>query len=132
MDLDVDTLSPEPVYEQIVRQIQQGVQQGTLASGTPLPSIRQLAIDLALNQNTVARAYKILETHRVIRTAGRKGTFVHSDASTHIDSRNSRDAIYKLGELVASLAEKGLSAKEIEAAFRAAMGSIRKKSAGPA
>jgi GntR family transcriptional regulator len=129
MDLDIDVASPEPVYEQIVRQIQQGVQQGQLAAGTALPSIRQLAIDLDLNQNTVARAYKILESHRVIRTAGRKGTFVHSDASTHIDNRNSQDASYKIGELVASLVDRGLSVREIEAAFRVALGSARKKTA---
>jgi len=121
MDLEIDVSSLEAVYEQIVRQIQQGVQQGTLAPGTALPSIRQLADDLDLNHNTVARAYKILETNRVIRTAGRKGTFIHGDASSHIHSRNSHDAAYQMNELVTALFEKGLSKVQIEAVFKTAL-----------
>ncbi len=127
MNLDIDVSSPEPVYEQIVRQIQSGVQRGELSPGAALPSIRQLAVDLDLTPNTVARAYQILEGNRVIRTAGRKGTFVHSDATTHIRNRNSQDAIYQISELVATLARKGLSIKQIEVAFRTAVGTMREK-----
>lgn len=127
MNLDIDISSPEPVYEQIVRQIQTGVQQGVLAPGTPLPSIRQLAVDLDLTPNTVARAYQILESHRVIRTAGRKGTFVNTDATTHVRNRNNQDATYQLGELIVALAKKGLSIRQIETAFRTAIGTMREK-----
>jgi GntR family transcriptional regulator len=129
MDLEIDLASPEPVYEQIVRQVELGIQQGLLAPGEALPSIRQLALDLDLNHNTVARAYGILESNRVIRTAGRKGTFVNNGASAHIDGRNGRDAIYQLGELVGSLANRGLTVKEIEDAFRVAVASLRKRDA---
>ncbi|HEV7815416.1 MAG TPA: GntR family transcriptional regulator [Janthinobacterium sp.] len=117
MDLDIDVSSPEAVYEQIVRQIQLGVQLGKLAPGMPLPSIRQFAGDLDLNPNTVAKAYKILENNRVIRTAGRKGTFISPDAASHVDSRNRQDAIYLTGQLVRGLLEKGLTAEQIKAAF---------------
>jgi|SRR5580658_1662358 GntR family transcriptional regulator len=99
MDLEIDVSSPEPVYEQIVRQIEHGVQAGLLSASEALPSIRQLALDLDLNHNTVARAYKLLENNRVIRTAGRKGTFVRDDATTHIDGRNGREAVFRLDEL---------------------------------
>jgi DNA-binding transcriptional regulator YhcF (GntR family) len=92
-----------------------------------LPSVRQLARDLDLNPNTVARAYRILETNRVIRTAGRKGTFVHVDAPSQIQSRNGQDALYQLTELVRSLARKGLSVRQIEAAFRSALETVRAK-----
>ncbi len=127
MDLQIDVASPVPVYEQIILQIQSGVQEGQLVPGTALPSIRQLAHDLDLNPNTVARAYRILETQRVIRTAGRRGTFVHTDARSQIRSRNGQDAIYQLTELVTSLANKGLSVRQIEAAFRSALDSMRSK-----
>jgi GntR family transcriptional regulator len=128
MDLEIDVASPEPVYEQIVRQIEHGVQAGLLVAGEALPSIRQLAIDLDLNHNTVARAYKDLENNRVIRTAGRRGTFVRDDAAAHIDGRNGREAHYRLDELVRSLADRGLTVREIEAAFRAVVVSLRKRS----
>ena len=127
MDLGIDIASPEPVYEQIVRQIQTGVQQGRMAPGTALPSIRQLASDLDLNPNTVARAYRTLEANRVIRTAGQRGTFVHGDALSQIQSRNGQDATYQLTELVAGLSRKGLSVRQIETAFRNALESLRAK-----
>lgn len=121
MDLEIDVSSAEAIYEQIVRQIQQGVQMGMLAPGAALPSIRQFADDLELNPNTVAKAYKILETQRVIRTAGRKGTFVSADALNHIDNRNQQDAHALLAGLVAALADKGLTAAQIEDAFSTVM-----------
>lgn len=125
MDLDIDVSSPEAVYEQIVRQIKHGVQQGILAPGAALPSIRQVADDLDLNHNTVAKAYKILENDRVIRTAGRKGTFIHGDALSHIDNRNSEDAMYLMQESVTALSEKGLSVEQIDAVFYAVTASMR-------
>jgi GntR family transcriptional regulator len=129
MQLEIDDSSPEPVYEQIVRQVENGVRDGRLAAGMALPSIRQLATDLDLNHNTVARAYGVLERNRVIRTAGRRGTFVHDDAATQIESRNGRDAIYQFSELVRSLAERGLTVREIEAAFRAVVAALPKRAA---
>lgn len=125
MDLDIDVSSPEAVYEQIVRQIKHGVQQGILAPGAALPSIRQLADDLDLNHNTVAKAYKILENNRVIRTAGRKGTFIHGDALSQIDNRNSEDAMYLMQESVTALSEKGLSIEQIDAVFYAVTARMR-------
>lgn len=127
MDLQIDVASPEPVYEQIIRQIQLSVQEGRLSPGTPLPSIRQLASDLDLNPNTVARAYRTLETNRVIRTAGSRGTFVGSDAPSQIRTRNGQDAVFQLTELVASLMKKGMSASQIETAFRSAVQTARTK-----
>ena len=76
MNMDIDVASAEPVYEQIVRQIVQGVRQGALAPGAPLPPIRQLARDLDLNQNTVAKAYKPGEWNQMHLVArGRTMTF---------------------------------------------------------
>ena len=127
MDLEIDVSSTEAVYEQIVRQIQQGVRLGRLAPGAALPSIRQFADDLALNPNTVARAYKILEQHRVIRTAGRKGTFISPDAASHIDQHTHRDAGFLMGELVGALAGRGMSAAQIKAALHAALEALPAK-----
>lgn len=121
MELSIDTASAEPVYEQIVRQVESLVAAGQLPPGTPLPSIRQLADDLDLNPNTVARAFKILEMNRVILTAGRKGTFVRSEAVEQIAARQQQDLMLQMRDMVSGFLDKGLSAGEVEKAFGAAM-----------
>ncbi len=76
MNLSVDATLALPVYEQIREQIVRMIVSGTLAVGTRLPTIRQLAIDLALAKGTVERAYELLESASAIETRGRHGTFV--------------------------------------------------------
>ena len=117
MELEIDVTSAEAVYEQIVRQVEHAVRQGTLVPGMALPSIRQLADDLDLNHNTVAKAYKLLEHSRVIQTAGRKGTFISADAARHVAQRVARDASHLLQDVVRQLAAEGLAAAQITTAF---------------
>jgi GntR family transcriptional regulator len=76
MNIDVNTQSAVPSYEQIRSQITRAVLTGAVAPGTRLPTIRQLAGDLSLATNTVARAYRELESDRIITTLGKKGSFV--------------------------------------------------------
>ncbi len=78
--LEVNTRSPVPIYEQIVDGVQRLVRRGDLTPGTGLPSVRQLANDLEINPNTVARAYRALERDGVLETAGRRGTRVAPEA----------------------------------------------------
>jgi GntR family transcriptional regulator len=117
MEITVLASSPEPVYEQIVRQIQDAVASGGLAPGAALPTVRQLAGDLQLNRNTVARAYKQLEDRGVILTAGRKGTFVRDNASREVERIKSHRAERNVRQLVAGLLGEGLSRAEIETLF---------------
>jgi GntR family transcriptional regulator len=121
MDISVLISSPEPVYEQIVRQVQGGVAQGHLKPGDPLPTVRQLATDLELNRNTVARAYKRLEDQGVILTAGRKGTFVRDDAMREVGRLKSDQAGRQVREMVSALRGAGLNAAEISALFNDAL-----------
>ena len=74
----VDTASAEPPYEQVRRQIAEGASAGDLSPGHKLPTVRQLATDLELAANTVAKAYRALESDGVIETHGRRGTFIAS------------------------------------------------------
>jgi GntR family transcriptional regulator len=113
MEIEIDAGISLPVYEQIVKQITQGVQAGSLLSGESLPSIRQLASDLELNHNTVAKAYKLLEKKRVIVTAGRHGTLVHENAAENINQGNNQEAVLALNDLVSSFNTKGISHSEI-------------------
>jgi GntR family transcriptional regulator len=131
MEITVATTSPEPVYEQIVRQIQDRVASGELEAGTALHTVRQLAGDLQLNRNTVARAYKQLEDRGVILTAGRKGTFVRDNASREVERIKSSRAERSVRQLVAALLGDGLSRTEIEALFSDALRVVRVKESVP-
>lgn len=113
MEIEIDTKSKMPAYLQIVTQITKAVRMGTLAAGHSLPPVRQLASDLMINPNTVAKAYKLLEVSRVVVGAGRKGTFVADHAKVSIEQNNSFDAKLELGALLSSFKGRGISAEEI-------------------
>src|SRR3954449_1695818 len=72
----LDLASGVPVYRQIIDQVLGGMAAGTLAPGSQLPTVRQVAVDLAINPNTVVRAYRELEIRGVIETQQGMGTFV--------------------------------------------------------
>ena len=72
----LDPHSGVPVYRQIIDQVLAGLAASTLAGGDQLPTVRQVAVDLAINPNTVVRAYRELEIRGVIETQQGMGTFV--------------------------------------------------------
>ena len=121
MDIVIQTNAPEPVYEQIVRQIQDAVKSGTLKPDTSLPTVRQLAGDLVINRNTVARAYRMLEEQGVILTAGRKGTFIRQDAVREVAKVRTTRAERVMRRVVRTLLGEGLSRKEIADIFTTAL-----------
>jgi DNA-binding transcriptional regulator YhcF (GntR family) len=108
--LSIDPASETPPYEQVRTQIAAMAADGELAAGQKLPTVRQLAADLGLATNTVARAYRELETDGVIATQGRRGTFV---ASSLLDSGAQGTDIRTAAEAYASTARRrGLSLAE--------------------
>jgi DNA-binding transcriptional regulator YhcF (GntR family) len=72
----IDPGSSVPPFEQVRTQFAAQISDGSLAAGTRLPTVRQLADDLGLAANTVARAYRDLETAGLVETRGRNGTVV--------------------------------------------------------
>lgn len=129
IDLAIDTHSPEPVYEQIVRQIHGAVRAGMIAPGAPLPTVRQLAGDLMVNRNTVARAYKMLEEQGIVRTSGRRGTFVRQHAATEVGKVQARSAEQAIRGLIDRFMDLGMDQADISRAFASALtaGSGRKR-----
>jgi GntR family transcriptional regulator len=97
MNLEVDTHSPVPHYEQIRSQVAGAVLTGALTPGARLPTIRQLAGDLHLAVNTVARAYRELEIEGLVVTLGKKGTFVaeRSEAAPNVRQDERRRVLRK-------------------------------------
>ncbi|MGD8376932.1 MAG: GntR family transcriptional regulator [Acidobacteriota bacterium] len=76
MRVVISNASPDPIYEQIVRQIRAQILGGELSEGQALPSIRGLARDLQISVITTKRAYEELEREGFLNTVGGKGTFV--------------------------------------------------------
>src|SRR6266704_3824086 len=72
----LDLHSGVPVYRQIIDQVMGGVAAGNLAGGDQLPTMRQVAVDLSINPNTVMRAYREMEIRGVLDTQQGTGTFI--------------------------------------------------------
>jgi DNA-binding transcriptional regulator YhcF (GntR family) len=115
LPLTVDPASGTPPFEQLRRQVAAMVAEGTLSPGSRMPTVRRLAADLGLAANTVARAYRELETDGVIATHGRKGTFVRSavvDNDTSSDTTTGERARAAAEAYVASVRALGLGVTE--------------------
>lgn len=76
MKVHIDHDSSEPAFEQVKRQVTEAVDSGDLGPGKKLPPVRTLAAEVGLAVNTVAKAYKELESLGVVATRGRAGTVV--------------------------------------------------------
>src|SRR6478609_1529524 len=76
LEFRLDLQSGVPVYRQIIDQVLGGIAAGTLTAGYQLPTVRQVAVDLSINPNTVVRAYRELEIRGVLETHQGTGTFV--------------------------------------------------------
>ena len=111
------TLDPRdrtPLYAQLERGIRAAIATGRLASGAQLPTVRQLAVDLRINANTVARVYGDLERSGVLETRRGVGSFV---SSTPAQAQPKRDKDRRLSSFVtrvlADAAAAGLTAQEL-------------------
>ncbi|MBT5096358.1 MAG: GntR family transcriptional regulator [Candidatus Marinimicrobia bacterium] len=121
MKIKIDSSLSSPLFKQLMNQIKNAVTAGLLKPGDALPSIRQLANDLELNHNTVAKAYQLLERDSVIQTKGYRGTSIHENARQN-STVNMNDLITtKLSETIKSLRESGATDSEIRITFSTVM-----------
>jgi GntR family transcriptional regulator len=122
----------EAVYAQIARQVRQLAASGALAPGSPLPSVRQLARDLEVNLNTVARAYRLLEAEGFLTIQNRAGVCVAAPAPAIDDS--ARDALVEeLQVILARLRQAGMAREELRRLLHDEVASLdgEAKGAGP-
>jgi GntR family transcriptional regulator len=125
--ISIDIVDPVPPFAQLIAQVKTAIQRGRLRPGEPLPSIRQLAGDLALNLKTVAKAYRLLERDGVIETRGYRGSFVHTDAAANCSVDLSERAHERLQEAIAELRAEGVTDSEIRNAFSRSMNGSHNK-----
>lgn len=102
-----------PYYRQIVNQVMYGVANDLLKPGERLPTVRQLAVDLQVNLNTIVKAYNELELRGVVKTQQGTGTFVSENGSL-IDPQEKQKAIERVcSKFLDEIASMGLSNEEV-------------------
>jgi GntR family transcriptional regulator len=110
--------SPDPIYEQILRQIKAQIIAGDLREGEPLPSIRRLAQDLQVSVITTKRAYDELESEGFIDTVAGKGTFVAAQNAEFLREKRMKVVEEKLAEAVAEAQLMGLGHAQLSEMLR--------------
>jgi GntR family transcriptional regulator len=88
----LDPKSGAPFYRQIIDQIKFGIASGKLAVGEQLPTVRSLAVELKVNLNTVAKAYKELEIQNILETYQGTGTFINK-SNINLSEKEKQDKI---------------------------------------
>jgi GntR family transcriptional regulator len=109
----LDLHSGVPAYRQIIDQITGGIATGSLAAGDQLPTVRQMAVDLAINPNTVMRAYRELEIRGVLDTQQGTGTFISQQKVTVDDVARQRRLDQMVSEFVARAGAQGFTVQEV-------------------
>lgn len=114
MRIIISNASPDPIYEQISRQIKAQILSGDLEEGQALPSIRKLAKELQISVITTKRAYEELEHEGFIDTVGGKGTFVASQNKEFLREKKMKVVEEKLGEAVDEARVLGVGLPELK------------------
>ena len=109
----LDLHSGVPVYRQLIDQVRGGIAAGSLGAGDQLPTVRQLAVDLAINPNTVLRAYRELELGGLLETHQGTGTFIAKRKSEKNELERERQLAQIIGELAARAGAAGFTVEEL-------------------
>jgi GntR family transcriptional regulator len=109
----LDLHSGMPVYRQIMDQVRGGIASGALNAGDQLPTVRQLAVDLEINPNTVVRAYRELEFGGLIETHQGTGTFIGAQKMKRADAQRQRQLAHIVGDCVARAGAAGFTVDEL-------------------
>jgi GntR family transcriptional regulator len=112
-EVRLDPHSGVPVYRQIIDQVTGGMAAGALGAGDQLPTVRQVAVDLEINPNTVVRAYRELEIRGVLETQQGTGTFISHQKVKRDDVERQRQLAQLVGEFVARAGANGFSVAEL-------------------
>lgn len=111
--LQLDLHSGVPVYRQIIDQVRGGIASGQLAAGDQLPTVRQLAVDLAINPNTVVRAYRELELGGLLETHQGTGTFIGTQKMKRADAERERQLAQIVADCVSRAGAAGFTVEEL-------------------
>ena len=119
MFLKLKPSAGQPLYLQLMQQIQHAIENGALRDGDQLPGIRTLAEELLVSPNTVAKAYSELEHAAVLELRHGSGAYVSVSRRARLLADRVRDAERRVGNLIEELREEGLLNDEIRRLFEA-------------
>jgi GntR family transcriptional regulator len=114
----LDAHSGVPVYRQLIDQVQAAIASGVLAVGDQLPTVRQVAVDLAINPNTVSRAYREMEIRSLLDTQQGTGTFISDRKVEYSKDERDRQLAQLAGEFVSRAGAAGFTLKQLVKALR--------------
>jgi GntR family transcriptional regulator len=118
--IELDHHSGVPIYRQIIAQIRYAIARGELGPGHQLPTVRQLAVDLSVNPNTVIKAYTELEIRGSLETQQGTGTFI-SDAGVSVTSEEMERMLAALcRDIIGRAGAYGIALDDLIVALRAA------------
>jgi GntR family transcriptional regulator len=109
----LDLHSGVPVYRQLIDQVRSGVASASLTAGDQLPTVRQLAVDLAINPNTVMRAYRELELGGLLETHQGTGTFIANKKPEKNSIERERQLAQMAGECAARAGAAGFTVEDL-------------------
>ena len=109
----IDLHSGVPVYRQLIDQARSGVASGSLTAGDQLPTVRQLAVDLSINPNTVMRAYRELELGGLLETQQGTGTFIANKKLEKNSAERERELSQMGGEIAARAGAAGFTLESV-------------------
>lgn len=109
----VDVKSRVPIYEQIITAVKESVLAGILSADEALPSVRSLASELAINPNTIQKAYSELERQGIVYSVPGRGSFVSSD-TTEIEKQHRNETRLNLERALREAFKFGFTTEEIE------------------
>jgi len=109
----LDFQSGVPVYRQIIDQVMGGIAAGALLPEDQLPTVRQVAVDLAINPNTVVRAYRELEIRGALETQQGTGTFISRRKVKRDEVERQRQLNQLVGEFVSRAGSAGFTVEEL-------------------
>src|SRR6201997_2193688 len=113
MQFSIDLHSGVPVYRQLIDQVRGGIASGSLTAGDQLPTVRQLAVDLEINPNTVMRAYRELELGGLLETHQGTGTFISNKKMEKKSAERDRQLVQMAGEFAARAGAAGFSVEDL-------------------
>jgi len=109
----LDLKSGVPVYRQIIDQVFGAIASGGLIGGDQLPTVRQLAVDLSINPNTVVRAYRELEIRGIVTTQQGIGTFVTPHHVQPDEAERQRQLSRLVGDFMARAGAEGFTVDDV-------------------
>lgn len=127
MFLRIETQNGLAVYDQIVRQVKFAIADGVIAVGDMVPSVRELARELTINPNTVARAYRLLQDDKVLEQVRGTGLAVSAGARKSCQAERTRLIRARMRDVMVEAHHGGLDAKKIEELFHTELKALQRK-----